>query len=45
MTSNQQLAVGMMAPEIELPGVDGAIYRLSDLRGKGVLVTFLSHAA
>ncbi|MBR6844704.1 MAG: TlpA family protein disulfide reductase [Bacteroidales bacterium] len=34
------LAVGDMAPDIELPGPDGTMRRLSDLRGKVVLVDF-----
>lgn len=34
------LAVGDMAPDIELPGPDGKTRRLSDLRGKVVLIDF-----
>jgi peroxiredoxin len=33
-------AVGVMAPEIELPNPEGAIVKLSSLRGKYVLVDF-----
>ncbi|MGY6520589.1 MAG: peroxiredoxin family protein [Mongoliitalea sp.] len=34
------LAIGQMAPEIELPNPDGEIVKLSDLRGKYVLIDF-----
>jgi peroxiredoxin len=34
-----------MAPELELPSVEGSIVRLSDCRGSPVLVSFLSYAA
>lgn len=34
------LSVGQPAPEIELPNPDGAIVKLSDLRGKYVLIDF-----
>ena len=34
------LAVGQPAPEIELPNPDGTIVKLSDLRGKYVLIDF-----
>lgn len=33
-------AIGAMAPEIELPNPDGKILKLSDLRGKVVLIDF-----
>ncbi len=36
----KKLAVGMLAPEIELPGPDGTIFKLSELRGKVVLIDF-----
>jgi thiol-disulfide isomerase/thioredoxin len=32
--------VGMPAPEIALPGVDGKVRRLSDMKGKTVLIDF-----
>ena len=31
---------GFLAPDFELSGSDGAIYRLSDLRGKPVIINF-----
>ncbi|WP_026969169.1 TlpA disulfide reductase family protein [Algoriphagus terrigena] len=34
------LSVGQPAPEIELPGPDGTVVKLSDLRGKYVLIDF-----
>ncbi|MCZ6693270.1 MAG: TlpA disulfide reductase family protein [Bacteroidetes bacterium] len=34
------VAIGVIAPEISLPNVDGEIVNLSDLRGKYVLVDF-----
>ena len=34
------VAIGMIAPEISLPNVDGEIVNLSDLRGRYVLVDF-----
>jgi peroxiredoxin len=38
--NNKLLEIGEMAPEIELPQVDGSILKLSDLRGKVVLIDF-----
>jgi peroxiredoxin len=38
--NNKLLEVGELAPEIELPQVDGSILKLSDLRGKIVLIDF-----
>lgn len=38
--NNKLLEVGEMAPDIELPQVDGSILKLSDLRGKIVLIDF-----
>ncbi|TVR77674.1 MAG: TlpA family protein disulfide reductase [Saprospirales bacterium] len=35
-----QIRVGMEAPDIEMEGPDGEIYRLSDLRGSVVLLDF-----
>lgn len=35
-----QISVGMEAPDIEMKGPDGEIYRLSDLRGSVVLLDF-----
>jgi peroxiredoxin len=37
---NGNIAVGQMAPDITLPGVDGKPFSLSSLRGKYVLVDF-----
>lgn len=37
---NSVIAVGSEAPDIALPGVDGQLRRLSDLRGKVVLLDF-----
>lgn len=36
----QSIAVGMQAPEIEIAGVDGKTIRLSDYKGKYVLIDF-----
>lgn len=36
----QNFEIGMKAPEIELPSVEGKIIKLSDLRGKVVLINF-----
>ena len=38
--NNKLLEIGEMAPEIALPQVDGSILKLSDLRGKVVLIDF-----
>lgn len=38
--NNKLLEIGELAPEIELPQVDGSILKLSDLRGKIVLIDF-----
>ena len=38
--NNKLLEIGEMAPEISLPQVDGSILKLSDLRGKIVLIDF-----
>ncbi len=35
-----QVAIGQMAPEISLPGVKGNIIKLSDFKGKVVLLDF-----
>lgn len=37
-------AVGDRAPPLELPTLDGARFRLEDLRGQPLLVSFLRHA-
>lgn len=37
-------AVGDPAPALELPTLDGAPFRLGDLAGRPVLVSFLRHA-
>ena len=34
------IKIGMMAPEIELPTINGEVVKLSDLRGKVVLINF-----
>ena len=36
----QSIAVGTMAPEIEIAGVDGKTIKLSDYKGKYVLIDF-----
>ena len=38
--ASQKIKVGQPAPEIELPGVDGKTRKLSDLKGKVVLLDF-----
>ncbi len=38
--ARQKIKVGEEAPEIEMPGIDGKPMRLSDLRGKVVLLDF-----
>ena len=38
--SVQSVAVGQPAPEIELPSPDGTVLKLSDLKGKVVLIDF-----
>jgi len=38
--ANANTAIGTEAPDIELPGPDGKIHKLSDLRGKYVLLDF-----
>ena len=40
MMSVQSIAVGQPAPEIELPSPDGTTLKLSDLKGKVVLIDF-----
>lgn len=37
--------VGQPAPELELPTESGKIVSLQSLRGRVVLISFLSHAA
>lgn len=37
-------SVGNPAPPLELPDLSGRIVRLSDFRGRAVLVCFLRHA-
>lgn len=34
------IEIGMMAPDIELPTIDGELVKLSELRGKMVLINF-----
>jgi peroxiredoxin len=36
--------VGSMAPDFSLPGSDGKTYRLSDLRGKTVVLAWFKKA-
>ena len=38
--ANQKIKVGEPAPDIELPGIDGKTRKLSDLKGKVVLLDF-----
>ncbi len=40
ITSNKKLEVGELAPDIDLPGVDGKNIKLSSLKGKVVLIDF-----
>jgi len=40
ISSHAQVKVGNMAPEITLPGIDGNPIRLSDTKGKVVIVDF-----
>jgi len=40
-----ELGVGKQAPELELPTEGGEMVSLKGLRGRVVLVSFLSHAA
>ncbi|MGI8413371.1 MAG: hypothetical protein ACR2LV_08500 [Solirubrobacteraceae bacterium] len=37
-------AVGDPAPPLELAALDGSSFRLEDLRGRPLLLTFLRHA-
>lgn len=37
-------SVGQPAPRLELPTIDGGDFRLTDLRGQPVLLSFLRHA-
>lgn len=41
----RELGVGKSAPELELPTETGEMVSLESLRGRVVLVSFLSHAA
>ncbi len=43
-TMADELAVGDPAPEFTLPGSDGQTYKLSDLRGKAVIVAWYPKA-
>jgi hypothetical protein len=44
-TMGRELGVGEPAPKLELPTETGEIVSLESLRGRAVLVSFLSHAA
>ena len=39
-----ELQVGDEAPDFELPGTDGKSYRLSELRGKAVVLAWFPKA-
>ena len=39
-----ELKVGDTAPDFELPGTDGKTYRLSDLKGKAVVLAWFPKA-
>jgi peroxiredoxin len=41
----RELGVGKLAPKLELPTETGQMVSIASLRGRGVLVSFLSHAA
>ncbi|MDQ4142402.1 MAG: peroxiredoxin family protein [Actinomycetota bacterium] len=43
-TGNAPPDVGDAAPPLELPSLDGRDFRLADLRGRPVIVSFLRHA-
>ena len=43
-TAHAELQVGQAAPDFELPGSDGQVHRLSDLKGKYVVVAFFPKA-
>jgi len=45
MTDTIDWGTGRPAPPLRLPDADGVEHALSDLAGRAVLVTFLSHAA
>jgi len=40
----QAMEVGEAAPDFTLPGSDGGVYRLSDLRGQHVVIAFFPKA-
>ncbi len=42
--SAAELKVGDSAPEFELPGTDGKTYRLSELKGKTVVLAWFPKA-
>ncbi len=42
---NTDWGIGNPAPELSLPDSEGRAFSLADLRGKPLLVSFLSHAA
>ena len=41
----RELGVGKLAPKLELPTETGQMVSIASLRGRGVLISFLSHAA
>jgi peroxiredoxin Q/BCP len=43
-TSAAELKVGDSAPEFALPGTDGKTYRLSELKGKTVVLAWFPKA-
>ena len=44
MTSDQVIRVGVPAPPLDLPMLDGGRFDLREERGHPVLVSFLRHA-
>ena len=44
MLASAQLKVGDPAPDFELPGSDGKTYKLSDLKGKTVVIAWFPKA-
>ena len=44
MIASAQLKVGDSAPDFELPGSDGKTYKLSELKGKTVVIAWFPKA-